>query len=156
MSSINKLTRSVPSGEVLRAFGVGGEIANLNGGQGNVFACEDVVFKPVGDEAEAIWSAETQLDLAQRGFRLARPLTSVSGSVSDDLPRFSERSAPASIPSGISQVAYASRISTASAGPRAPPAIQAACARYITPLRRRASASRLSHQSAIAIRRGAR
>jgi uncharacterized protein (TIGR02569 family) len=52
----------------------------LSGGQGNVFACGDVVVKPVADEAEAIWIAETQLSIEPRGFRLARPLVSASGS----------------------------------------------------------------------------
>jgi len=80
MSFFNKRMSGAPSGEVLRAFGVRGEVTHLQGGQGNVFACEDVVFKPAGDPTEATWLAQTQQNLPQRGFRLARPLTSVAGS----------------------------------------------------------------------------
>lgn len=71
---------SAPSQDVLQAFGVGGEVEPLEGGQGNVFACADLVFKPVVDEAEAIWIAELHLAMRPRGFRLARPIASVSGS----------------------------------------------------------------------------
>jgi uncharacterized protein (TIGR02569 family) len=76
---MNSSRASVPR-EVLQAFGVGGQVVKLQGGQGNVFVCEDVVLKPVADGAEAIWVAETHLATKQRGFRLARPIAGVSGS----------------------------------------------------------------------------
>jgi uncharacterized protein (TIGR02569 family) len=70
----------VPPGPlVLEAFGVRGEVRPLAGGQGNAFGSEDVVLKPIADEAEAVWVAETHLSTEQRGFRLARPIASVSG-----------------------------------------------------------------------------
>jgi uncharacterized protein (TIGR02569 family) len=65
---------------VLRAFGVGGEVGRLEGGQGNAFASQDVVLKPVVDEVEAIWISELHLRTEQRGFRLARPIVSAGGS----------------------------------------------------------------------------
>lgn len=70
---------SSPPRKVLQAFGVGGEVEKLEGGQGHVFASDDVVLKPVADEAEAIWIAETHLSTEPRGFRLARPIASASG-----------------------------------------------------------------------------
>lgn len=45
-----------------------------------MFASDSVVLKPVADETEAIWIARTHLGTEQRGFRLARPILSVSGS----------------------------------------------------------------------------
>lgn len=72
--------RTAPTPRVLAAFGVGGDVEKLQGGQGTVFASNDVVFKPVADDTEAIWIAETQLGIEQRGFRVARPIASVSGS----------------------------------------------------------------------------
>lgn len=77
---MNSPTKLVPPQNVLRAFGLGGDVAKLEGGQGNVFTCHDVVLKPVADEAEATWIAEVHLATRQRGFRLARPVTSVAGS----------------------------------------------------------------------------
>jgi uncharacterized protein (TIGR02569 family) len=71
---------SAPPRQVLQAFGVCGKVERLTGGQGNVFACGDVVVKPVADSTEAIWVARTQLSIEPRGFRLARPIASASGS----------------------------------------------------------------------------
>lgn len=73
------LSSLLPPQKVLQAFGVGGEVARLEGGQGHVFASEDVVLKPVVDEAEATWIAETHLGAETHGFRLARPVASASG-----------------------------------------------------------------------------
>ena len=65
---------NTPPWKVMQAFGLGGEGEKLEGGQGNVFAFKDIVLKPVVDEAEAVWIAETHLGMEQRGFRLARSL----------------------------------------------------------------------------------
>jgi uncharacterized protein (TIGR02569 family) len=67
-----------PSPNVLQAFGARGALQRLGRGQG-VFATDDVVLKLVADEEEAIWIAEMQLTTEPRGFRLARPIASVSG-----------------------------------------------------------------------------
>lgn len=77
---MNDLASSVPPRNVLEAFGVFGEVERVTGGHGNVFACDDVVLKPVADDAEAIWIAETQLRIQPCGFRLARPIAGASGS----------------------------------------------------------------------------
>ena len=71
--------KAPPPPEVLRAFGVGA-VVELEGGQGRAFASPDVVLKPHANEAEAIWIAELCLRTEQRGFRLARPIVSASGS----------------------------------------------------------------------------
>jgi uncharacterized protein (TIGR02569 family) len=70
---------NTPPWKVLQAFGVGGEVQRLQGGQGNTFAVEDIVLKPVADQAEAVWIAQTHMGMEQRGFRLARPVASASG-----------------------------------------------------------------------------
>ena len=70
---------SSPPQKVLQAFGVSGRIQKLGGGQGHAFASDSVVLKPVADEAEANWIAETHLGTEQRGFRLARPIASSTG-----------------------------------------------------------------------------
>lgn len=71
---------AAPPRKVLQAFGVAGEVERLTGGQGNAFASDAIVLKPATDEAEATWIAETHLRTEQRGFRLARPVASASGS----------------------------------------------------------------------------
>jgi hypothetical protein len=58
VARMNKVASSPPR-KVLQAFGVGGEVEKLKGGQGHVFASDHVVLKPVADEAEAIWIAES-------------------------------------------------------------------------------------------------
>ncbi len=77
MSEPAKLAPPLP---VLQAFGVRGEVAKLEGGQGNVFGTRDIVLKRATDDAEANWAAETHLAIEPRGFRIARPIASDAGS----------------------------------------------------------------------------
>lgn len=77
--AIGERRNVTPPENVLQAFGVSGEVERLEGGQGNVFAVDGVVLKPVADEAEAVWIAQMHLRTEQRGFRLARPVASGSG-----------------------------------------------------------------------------
>ena len=64
---------------VLDAWGVD-SAEPLAGGQGTAFAADDVVFKPVTDEYEAVWLAELLSSLPEPSkFRLIRPARSPGG-----------------------------------------------------------------------------
>ena len=63
----------------MRQFGVEARPEQLPGGQGTSWRAGALVFKPVGDEADARWLAETLASLAQDGYRLAEPVPTRDG-----------------------------------------------------------------------------
>ena len=60
-------------------FGVEPRATRLPGGQGTSWAAGELVFKPVGDEEEARWLAETLTSVVQDGYRLAEPVRATDG-----------------------------------------------------------------------------
>ncbi|GAB2643028.1 TIGR02569 family protein [Kribbella swartbergensis] len=66
---------------MLAAFGLSGDPELLPGGQGETWRVGEVVLKPVGFEAEAVWRAEVLAGLPDGlGFRVTRPVPAVDGS----------------------------------------------------------------------------
>jgi uncharacterized protein (TIGR02569 family) len=69
-----------PSAEVLAAFGVGGRLQRLSGGQGTAWRAGEVVLKPLDMPIEELaWQAELLRGVACDGFRVAPPLRSRDG-----------------------------------------------------------------------------
>jgi uncharacterized protein (TIGR02569 family) len=68
-----------PSAEVLHAFQVQGTPQRLPGGEGTSFVVNDVVFKPVANEAESIWRAEVLSTIHMNGFIVTTPLKTRTG-----------------------------------------------------------------------------
>ena len=70
-----------PPDTVLGSFGLSGEAELLPGGQGETWRVGNVVLKPVGFVAEAVWRAEVLAGLPEGlGFRVARPVRAADGS----------------------------------------------------------------------------
>ena len=71
---------NLPSQDVLDAFRVAGVPVVLPGGEGRSVQVGDVVFKPADPDPESTaWLAETMAAVGEDGFRVARPLRTVSG-----------------------------------------------------------------------------
>jgi uncharacterized protein (TIGR02569 family) len=69
-----------PPAEVLEAFGAEGSAAvPLPGGEGRSWRGGDLVFKPVDDEAAAVWVAELLSRIREEDFRVARPVAASDG-----------------------------------------------------------------------------
>jgi uncharacterized protein (TIGR02569 family) len=68
---------ALPDPEVLNAFGLDGSPESLIGGEGRSFRVGDAVLKVVDDAAEAIYAADTLIDLHPIGLRLPRPMRSL-------------------------------------------------------------------------------
>lgn len=69
-----------PKAAVLAAFGLAGDdLRVLPGGQGRAWRSGDLVLKRSGGSAEAIWRCDTMAAVAERGFRVERPVRSRAG-----------------------------------------------------------------------------
>ncbi|MBU2566803.1 phosphotransferase [Patescibacteria group bacterium] len=79
VNNLDKL-EAVPSEEVLDAFGVKGELVHLEGGQGTCYRVGDVVFKPAGNKAGAIWLAELNNGITSNDFRVPKSYKANDGS----------------------------------------------------------------------------
>ncbi len=77
--SASDLDSGPPSAEVLASFGVSDAPRPLEGGQGLTFQAGDVVMKRVDDKAAANWIANTLSSLPEAGFRVARPVKTITG-----------------------------------------------------------------------------
>lgn len=72
--------RTAPPEHVRRAFGGPvGVPEPLAGGEGRSWRCGGVVLKPAGDPDGTPWLSEILADLAEDGFRLARPVRADDG-----------------------------------------------------------------------------
>ena len=69
-----------PSEEVLASFGlIGSTLQSVSGGQGRTWSAGGHILKPVDDVVEAAWVGDASSQLAEDGFRINRPVKSVSG-----------------------------------------------------------------------------
>lgn len=68
-----------PPKEVLDAFGLKNAPTKLTGGQGNSYLADGVVLKPVENITEANWTAELFSTIKEDGFRVEKPIKTVSG-----------------------------------------------------------------------------
>ena len=74
------MTINPPSNEIARAFGAAGSVPQLvKGGQGVTFRLGNVAVKRVDDTAQAEWLSGVMETVEEQGFRIARPIRSVSG-----------------------------------------------------------------------------
>lgn len=68
-----------PSTDVVRAFGKNDTPQPLAGGQVTSYLVGDVVLKPVDDNQETIWLADLMNSVVEDGFRVPRPVKTMSG-----------------------------------------------------------------------------
>jgi uncharacterized protein (TIGR02569 family) len=71
--------QAAPPLRVVRQFGVEARAERMPGGQGTSWRAGALVFKPVSDEEEACWLAETLASVVQDGYRLAEPVPTPDG-----------------------------------------------------------------------------
>ena len=73
------MNEKIPSQDTLKAFGIVGEPALLQGGQGTCYRVEDVVLKPTNNDLETSWIASINNNLISDKFRVAKPLRAKDG-----------------------------------------------------------------------------
>ena len=71
--------RQYPNSEILTAFGIRESPVRLSGGEDTSFLAGSIVLKPVDNEGEAVWRAELMAAIVEDGFRIPRPVKTLSG-----------------------------------------------------------------------------